>query len=313
MGVNFTSQEGSALYRLLAESTSDIILKTDCQGFIVHASPAIEQLGVSFPAMLIGPHILDLVHPSGAAAVQSEHEAAINGRQEGKWVEFPALTKDKRERWFEIQVQSLADDHDRVYGALSVMRSIEERRSYEDRLFAAAMTDPLTGLTNRKAFISMLQHLVDEDVGGCLALFDIDHFRNINMQYGHSVGDEVLVVFADLLRTFVRSDDIISRVGSESLAVLLPNATPDQAEVICQRIIAALAEIRQEVGAGSLAITASAGVSRIDNTLDDTIRRAELALFFAKTKGRNRLEIDTASKLSVGAISKQAVARSPAY
>ena len=64
MGVGFTSREGSALYRMLAENTADIILKTDCEGFIVHASPAIEQLGVGFPSMLIGPHILDLIHPS---------------------------------------------------------------------------------------------------------------------------------------------------------------------------------------------------------------------------------------------------------
>ncbi len=296
MRVQFTSQEGSALYRLLAVNTQDIILKTDRQGFIVHASPAIERLGVMLPAMLIGPHILDLVHPSCAAAVKSEHEAAINGRQEGKWIEFPALTAERDERWFEIQVQCLADDNDRIYGALSVMRSIEERRSFEEKLFAAAMTDPLTGLTNRKAFISMLQHLVDEEVGGCLALFDIDHFKTINMRYGQSTGDEVLVVFADLLRTLVRSDDIVSRVGSESLAVLLPRATPDQAEAVGQRIVTSLSEIRQAAGPKSLAITASAGVSRIGKSLDDTIKRAELALFFAKTKGRNRLEMDNAAR-----------------
>lgn len=296
MGVGFTSHEGSALYRMLAENTADIILKTDCDGFIVHASPAIEQLGVGFP-MLIGPHILDLVHPSCAAAVKIAHEMAINGREDGKRVEFPALTKSGGDRWFEIQVRRLTDEHGTVYGALCVMRCIEERRRHEAELFAAGMTDSLTGLSNRKAFIGMLRHLVDERVGGCMALFSIDHFRTINMQYGQSVGDEVLVVFADLLRMLVRADDIVSRVGDESLAVLLPDTSADEAEAVCRRIVAALAEIRQVGSAQGFSVTVSAGVSRIEKSLDDTIKRAELALFFAKTKGRNRLEVDSASRL----------------
>lgn len=292
MEVKFTPKDTSILYRLLAEDTSDIILKTDREGYIVHASPGIRRLGHQSTGQLIGHHIVDLVHPSSAAAVRKEHETAIGGRQGGRWVEVPAVTSTGEKRWFEIQIRALIDDHDTINGAISLMRSIEERKALEEQLFAAAMTDPLTGLTNRKAFIAMLQHLVDQGVGGCLALFDIDHFKTINMQYGQSVGDEVLVVFSDLLRTMMRSDDIISRIGGESLGVLLPRAQPDQAEAICARVITALSEIRQTSGSNALSITASAGVARIDESLDNTFKRAELALFFAKAKGRNRLEMD---------------------
>jgi diguanylate cyclase (GGDEF)-like protein/PAS domain S-box-containing protein len=292
MGLNFTLQESSALYGLLAENTTDIILKTDRRGFVLHASQAIERLGFLLPNMLIGPHILDLIHPSFAAMIGLEHEAAIGGRRDGQWIEFPALTQDDRERWFEIQIRPLADDQGRIYGALSVMRSIEERRNLEEQLFAAAMTDPLTGLTNRRAFISMLRHLVDNRIGGCLALFDIDHFTAINMRHGQSVGDEVLVVFSDFLRAMMRSEDIISRIGGESIGVLLPRARPDIAEELCHRIISTLAEIRQASAANAVTITASAGIAGITGSLDNALRRAELALFLAKAKGRNRLEID---------------------
>lgn len=307
MGVNITPQEGSALYRLLAENTSDIILKTDCQGFILHASQALERLGFVFPSMLIGPHILDLVHPSGADAVKSEHDAAISGQPKGNWTEFPALTRDNSERWYEIQVSRLTDEQDQVYGALSVMRSIDERRSFEERLFAACMTDQLTGLTNRKAFMNMLQNLLDEKADGCLALFDIDHFKTVNMQHGPSVGDEVLVVFSDLLRTMIRSEDVVSRIGDETFGVLLKGATADKAEVVCQRIVSTLAEIHRTSGPGSLAITASAGVARFGSTIDHTLKRAELALFLAKAKGRNRLEMDSAilTPASAGAVSNR--------
>lgn len=292
MGTQFTLRESSALYGLLAENSTDIILKTDIEGFIVHASPAIEQLGFLLPNMLIGPHILDLVHPSCAAKVQSEHEAAIRGGQTGQWVEFPAQTQDDREQWYQMQMRRLEDDHGCVYGALAIMRSIEEKRSLEQQLFASAMTDPLTGLTNRQAFIPMLQHLVDKQIDGCLALFGINHFKAINMRYGQSFGDEILIVFADFLRSLMRSEEIISRIGGESFAVLLPRSLPDQAETICRRILANLSDICQAVGTQSFAVTASAGVARIADSLDSTMTRAELALFLAKSKGRNQLEMD---------------------
>lgn len=287
--VAMTPRESSALYGLLAEG-ADIILKTDSKGFVVHASPAIERLGLKLPGMLIGPHILDLVHPSCAASVRQAHEGLIEGRCDETRMEIPAVAADGGERWFEMQMRGLTDDRQRVYGTVSVMRSIEERRSYEERLFAASMTDPLTGLTNRRAFVAMLRHMVDQRIGGWLALFDIDHFRAINMRYGQAVGDEVLVVFADFLRSLLRREDIISRIGGESLGVLLPGSDEGQAQAICQRIIDTLAEIRQ--ASGGLRITASAGLSPIARTVDHTIKRAEIALFLAKAKGRNRLEMD---------------------
>jgi diguanylate cyclase (GGDEF)-like protein/PAS domain S-box-containing protein len=293
MKVKFTQRESSALYRLLADTTSDIILKTDRKGFIVHASPAIERLGISLPSMLIGPHIQDIVHPASAAAIEGRHQDAIEGRQAGEWIEFPALTSDRSERWFEIQMRRLVDDRQQVYGALSIMRSIEERRSFEEQLFAAAMTDPLTRLTNRSAFMAMLRHVVEEKGGdGCVALIALDHLKAINMKYGQSAGDEALVAFSEVVRSHLRSQDIISRIGGDSLGVLLPAASPEQADAICARIVGLLSEKRQIAGGGTLALTASAGVARIERSVDDTLQRAEMALFFAKSGGPNRLETD---------------------
>ena len=295
MGVNFTPEEGSTLYRLWAENTNDIILRTDCSGHIVSASPALERWPFAGVNGLFGRHILDLVHPSRGAAVMSEHEAAIAGRQDGGWVEFPARTSDHHERWFEIQSRCLIDDGGAIHGAVSIMRSIQERRTFEERLFVAAMTDTLTGLTNRSAFVSMLQHLVETQIGGWLAMFDIDHFKAINMRYGHAVGDQLLVAFSELVRAFTRSDDIISRIGGESFGILLPCAPFDHAEAICRGIVAALAETSGVSGGDCLPITVSAGLARIGASLDQTIRAAELALTVAKAKGRNRLEVDRAS------------------
>lgn len=292
MGINFTFQESSVLYGMLAESTSDIILKTDMKGFIVHASPGIERLGVRQPDSMLGPHLLDLVAPEAKEAVEQAHSLAVAGRSSGEWVEFPAITADCRKRWFEIRFCELRGDDGVPYGALGVMRNIDERRVLNEKLFAATYTDSLTRLTNRTAFVTMLDHMLESEMEGCLALFSIDFFRSINMQYGQSVGDEVLLVFADLLREMLRSEDIISRIGSERFAVILPRTTPEQAEAICNRVVATLAELRQKVGESRFAITASASVASIAIDLDSTIERAEMALFVAKAKGRNRLEME---------------------
>lgn len=287
-----TWSESSTLYGMLADASSDIILKTDTGGFIVHASAGIEGLGISLPHMLIGPHLRDLVHPGSIAAIESQHAAALKGRQSDQWMEFPALTRDRQERWFEIRMRRLIDEEGRVYGAICIMRSIEERRAYEERLFVAAMTDQLTGLTNRRAFIEMLGHMVDKRIDGSLALFSLDHLKAINMKYGQAAGDEALVTFADVLRQNLRAQDIISRSGGESLAVLIPNNEPAEVEPICRRIVDVLAGTRVSGDGNGLSIAAGVGIARIAESVDDTLRRAEMTLFFAKSTGSGKVEID---------------------
>jgi len=152
------------------------------------------------------------------------------------------------------------------------------------------MTDPLTRLTNRMAFVSMLEYMVCSKAGGTLALFDLDHFMTLNMRYGQSAGDEMLCAFSDLLRDIVRREDIISRIGSERFGVLLPGLDPEQACEVCQPVVDTLAVLGRPDQAECFGITASAGIAPISGTVDRTMKHAELALFAAKAKGRSRVE-----------------------
>lgn len=294
MGVNFTPQENCVVFALLEENETDILIKTDRDGYIVQAAPTLDRIGLTLAGGPIGRHLLDFVDPSGAEAVRRAHSAAIAGRPGGSRVEFPARADDGHCRWFELRTRRLADDTDRIYGAVSIMRCIDERRSFESRLFAATMTDTLTGLTNRRAFVAMLRHLASHDACGSVAMFDIDHFKALNLRHGQAAGDEMLIGFAQLLRTLTRSEDILSRIGGESFAVLMPDTTPDQAADVCRRIVRTLAEIAGATDAVEARITASAGVARIGASLDETIKGAELALTIAKAKGRNRVEVCSA-------------------
>ncbi|MFC0588006.1 GGDEF domain-containing protein [Novosphingobium aquiterrae] len=285
MHVDFTLLERSALYGLLADNSDDIIFKCDARGFIVSATPALAGLGVNLPSLLFGPHLRDLVAGVHADAIMVEHCAALNGRAAALWLEFPAMAGG----WFQIRMGQLCDRAGNAYGVLCVMRSVTERKTLEDRLFTAELTDPLTRLTNRVAFTAMLDHLIANGAEGCLALFDLDHFMTLNMHYGHSAGDALLRGFADLLGNMTRTDDILSRLGGERFAVLMPQIDPLSAREVCEPVIETIAAL----GHGSLdcALTASCGVTEIGRSTDNTVRRAELALFLAKAKGRSRVEI----------------------
>lgn len=297
---NAALQESEEHYRLLADNTNEIILTTDRGGSISYASPSAGRMGIRSPEALVGRNILDLVDPASAEAFMAAQAAAYREPAEPAeqaWAEFRVAAADGELRWFEARTQALYDEAGKAHGAVSVLRSIEERKAFEEKLFAATVTDPLTHLTNRTAFIAMLQHIIDMEEDGCLALFDIDYFKSINIQHGHAAGDKVLITFTNLVRTLVRGDDIISRVGDERFGILFPRTTPDQAEAVCQRIVRTLADTATAIGAETLRITVSAGVSRISGGLDDTMKTAELALVAAKAKGRDRLEMATRARM----------------
>jgi diguanylate cyclase (GGDEF)-like protein/PAS domain S-box-containing protein len=298
MGIEFTPHERSALYALLADSTDDIVVRTDRDGFIDHATPAAEAIGLDPAALLIPPHVADLAEPGYAAVLRAAVERAVSGRPAREWIEFCAA--GAANRWFEASFRSLMDGSGQIYGALGVFRSIAERKTLEERLFAAEMTDVQTGLTNRRAFTLMLQHLVDRQACGCLALFEVAGMKAINLRYGHTAGDALLVELSALLRAVLRSEDIVSRIGGQTFAALLPHASPAEAGELGQRVVDAL----REIGAPSadLALDVSGGVAPIAGSFDETIRRAELATVLARAKGGSRVECDP---VRIGGGSKQ--------
>jgi len=290
MGVEFTLQERSALYGLLADSSGDIILKTDRRGFVLAGSPALERLGLTLSAMLIGPHLRDLFRPDYRDLIEDEHRAAIAGRCSGAWLELPAGPDGCKPQWYETQVSPISDRSGRVYGALVLMRCIARRKSLEDRLLAREYTSPPARLSHRIAVVTIRDLLGSSPYPAALAWFVIDHFLTLNMRFGQSAGDDLLRDFAGLLRAVTRSEDIISRVGGERFGVIMPGLEPEAAAAVCRPIVDVLAEAEGAALGGDLAISTSVGIAGIAESTDSTVRNAELALFMAKAKGRSRIE-----------------------
>ncbi|MBX3577881.1 MAG: PleD family two-component system response regulator [Rhizobiaceae bacterium] len=185
------------------------------------------------------------------------------------------------------------------------LRTQVKRKRYNDELRASvaqtiemAVTDGLTGLHNRRYLDSHLQTLVDRATARrrplSIMITDLDRFKSINDTHGHDGGDDVLREFARRLRKNVRGIDLACRFGGEEFVVVMPDTDQQIAEKVAERIRAEIAQTPFAIGAAGKAIdvTVSVGVSSLrktGDTVDDLMKRADVALYEAKSGGRNRV------------------------
>jgi diguanylate cyclase (GGDEF)-like protein len=158
-----------------------------------------------------------------------------------------------------------------------------------------AVTDELTGLSNRRFFRDALETELQraERFGNPLSLIvaDLDDFKRINDRFGHQAGDEVLRTFAETLRGRIRGVDLGARLGGEEFAVLLPETEADGAKALAENLRAAVAGMVVPIGQHQLRITASFGVAAFPqtHTADELMTAADLALYSAKRQGKDRV------------------------
>jgi diguanylate cyclase (GGDEF)-like protein len=175
-------------------------------------------------------------------------------------------------------------------------RLIDENQALLEELRRLCLTDPVTSVSNRRAFDESLRQDIARArrSGGPLALviLDLDHFKRVNDGHGHPVGDEVLRAFAARLRTWAREGDRVFRHGGEEFALLLGDTDLEGAATLAARIVEATAAEPFAVSSGSIDITCSAGAASLHHE-DDVggvmlSTRADEALYRAKREGRNR-------------------------
>jgi len=182
-----------------------------------------------------------------------------------------------------------------------------------DGLCELSLTDPLTGLANRRHFRAVLAREIEVVVRSgnpaLLLMLDIDRFKSINDNYGHLAGDRVLQAVGRCLMACVRPQDTVARYGGEEFAIVLPDCQLNYGEAVAERIRQAVAALLIEVAPDlQLQITLSVGGAfapvRARCTPDLWIERADLQLYQAKAQGRNRVFIDHQQIISVSAEEK---------
>jgi diguanylate cyclase (GGDEF)-like protein len=175
-------------------------------------------------------------------------------------------------------------------------------RRHVDTIQATSRTDQLTGICNRRHLLAEGYRIINMAIRAgkpcsCL-MIDIDHFKLVNDNHGHPVGDRYLIHIAGCIAAATRDSDMTARYGGEEFVVLAPNANLDEARILAERIRATVAESPLRVPTGLLDNTVSIGVAEYSmepefgaNVLEDMIEKADKALYRAKQFGRNRVEV----------------------
>jgi diguanylate cyclase (GGDEF)-like protein len=160
----------------------------------------------------------------------------------------------------------------------------------------AAAIDPLTGLFNRRHFLSRLEEEVQrarrQQSPLAVMMLDVDNFKQLNDRLGHLVGDAVLRVVGDVLRRSVRLFDVCARPGGDEFAILMPGSSPEHSRQIAERIRAGIQDSSPPAAScgDEVRLTASIGIAAFANTTaDELINRADQALYTAKRQGKNRI------------------------
>ncbi|MBM4186888.1 MAG: EAL domain-containing protein [Gemmatimonadetes bacterium] len=192
----------------------------------------------------------------------------------------------------------LTDGAGTVLGAVIALLDVTDQRQGEEALRRQALHDPLTGLPNRSLLRDRLQHALslakrrNRPIG--LVFFDLDRFKRINDSFGHTVGDDLLVLVARRLQSILRPEDTLGRLGGDEFVVILEDLDdPGDARRVGDRIRQVLSA-PMDVGSHLIRTTASVGVALADparHTADDLLREADTAMYGAKERGRNRTEV----------------------
>ncbi len=168
-------------------------------------------------------------------------------------------------------------------------------RANEQLLKAQSERDPLTELANRRHFLAVMQAHARREFNGALLMVDIDHFKHVNDQHGHGVGDVVICEVARRLSLAVRAEDLVVRWGGEEFLVFAPGIAPDDLLPLAQRVLQGIGGEPVASGEGPLRITVSIGCahfplqpSGLSQHWEQAVNWADMALYTAKSRGRNR-------------------------
>lgn len=299
MKIGLSDVEGHVLHGLLEETSGDIVIRLDRHGFIVHASANIAELGLDILGALLLPHITDLAERDHASFVGAHVTRVLGGCTQGGWVEFPVIACGQRatcretqcQRWYALSLKPMCDVRGTPDGALGLMRSVQQLRNLEGELHARAVTDPLTGLANRQAFCASLRRHLACGGGQMIAVFAVDAMRALLLRYGQRTADEVLWGFAKFLETMALPGHELAQLDGERFAVLLPEMAARAAREWAQDVVDTFAGLAAPASAKAPQLTASAGLARVECTVDWTLREAELGLVLARAGGGRQVAV----------------------
>ncbi|MGE4373142.1 MAG: diguanylate cyclase [Xanthobacter sp.] len=300
--VAMEAQMAEAEFRLLAETSTDTIVRGNLDGVRLYISPACHALLGYAPEELIGKRALDIVHPDDAPAMRDLLTKLAAGEIETSVIEMRQRHANGSWVWMEASIRLARDPTTgAAIGYVASARDIGRRKMAEARLEELSLHDVLTNLPNRALMASRL----DEAIEACrtqhqrFALFymDLDHFKPINDTLGHQTGDAVLCEVAQRFLAALRPNDIVARLGGDEFALILRiNRGDDEAALVARRLLRTIAQPFSINGSHITILRLSIGIAMAPECgleQETLLQAADKALYKAKHGGRNTFRFAT--------------------
>ena len=293
-------EASEARFRVLTESSLDLISVVDEKGVLQYQSPALRQLLGYEPSETLGKNVLDLVHRDDQENARAAIARIVQARHLTEPVELRLQHRNGMWRTFEaLGTNCLGNPH--IRGVVFNSRDITDRKVIQQRIQHLAYHDNLTGLPNRSLLQDRLAHSIaraergNKRVG--VLFIDLDNFKNINDTLGHDVGDELLRQVTRRLSECVRLEDTIARQGGDEFIVLLDSLEDGRgASVVAQKILNALRRAFV-LGGTEQHVSASVGIALYPEDGRDPqtlLKSADTAMFHGKGLGKNTYQYFTA-------------------
>lgn len=257
------------------------------------ANPALGRLLGFQPEALIGVDARAFIDTDAVPESTPDDWLPLSGSVEGREQVFYWRTPDGNDRWIHL---TLARQSDRTREHIAILQDITDRQEAHERLAHLAVTDSLTGLANRAAFLDAVSEALDEGDTIAVAFIDLDRFKAINDTLGHAAGDQVLRVVADRLREAADPDDTVARLAGDEFTMMLRDATTEKVDRVLDTASSALRDPVELGEGGSTQPLASIGLAwgRPGLTADALLALADAAMYRAKASGINQVAADEA-------------------
>jgi diguanylate cyclase (GGDEF)-like protein/PAS domain S-box-containing protein len=287
-------RESEERSKYLIEHANELIYRTDERGNLIFVNPTcIETLGYSEDE-LVGRHYLSLIKAEYRETTERYYLRQFIKEIPNAYLEVPVIARDGRAIWLGQNTQ-LVMERGRIVGFQAIARDITERKRALEELHNLSLTDDLTGLYNRRGFLTLagqeLKHGDRTNERFVLVFADLDGLKKINDRFGHHEGSTAIVKAAELLKQTFRTSDIIARLGGDEFTVLALAASDENAQTIKARLQEKV-RVFNERRELPYEISMSVGIVVLDPhsdlSIDDLLREADEAMYEHKQSAKRR-------------------------
>jgi diguanylate cyclase (GGDEF)-like protein/PAS domain S-box-containing protein len=253
--------------------------------------------------------LLERIHPDDRVFVQYAMDRALY-EHETFSIDHRIVRPDETERIVHSRAEVIFNEDGWATRMVGIIHDITERKQAENKLTYMAHHDPLTGLYNRQYLLEKLKRIlrIKSLAKGALLFIDLDNFKIVNDTLGHATGDRLLTTLSNKLKHTLREEDILARIGGDEFALLLEEATPEEAQGIAERLVEFIGAFRYSEEGVTFTIGGSVGMAYIETNMEaeELLSRADRACYVSKARGGNRIEVYQPEQEELQLISEEA-------